>query len=165
MLWRFDRKWKGLKNFINAEEKSSHLSNEGSLLNISVGTVGGAFSGTNSRYVWRDSKCLSTSSGVMCPSDIKGIGIMLFEDCTWDINIQQFYESGLWIYDMKHNTRTYYRCVASFSNFWRALFLFTGIKWFCDHRRMMRSMIIDIHVGFLSKSWTWLTIISNISFI
>lgn len=33
------------------EGKKFHLSNEGSLLNISVGTVGGAFSGTNSRYV------------------------------------------------------------------------------------------------------------------
>ena len=62
----------------------SYLSSDGSLLNISVGTVGGAFSGTSSRYVCRDSKCRSTSSGVMWPSDINDIDTMLFAVCTWD---------------------------------------------------------------------------------
>lgn len=46
----------------------NYLSREGSLLNISVGTVGGARSGIKSKKLW-DCKCLSTSSGVMWPSE------------------------------------------------------------------------------------------------
>lgn len=63
-------------------EHETNLSNEGSLLNISVGTVGGALSGKSPINEWpRADKCLSTSSGVMWPSgasadtagDIEGI--------------------------------------------------------------------------------------------
>lgn len=46
----------------------SHLSNDGSLLNISFGTVAGA-SGTKPMSDCRDCKCRSTSSAVMCPSE------------------------------------------------------------------------------------------------
>lgn len=65
-------------------KKITNLSRDGSLLNISVGTVGGAFWGTSSRYDWRDSKCLSTSSGVMWPSEINDIGTILLLDCIWN---------------------------------------------------------------------------------
>ena len=47
----------------------------------------------------------------------------------------------------------YYRCVVRFSNFWSTPFLLTSAEWFCDHRRMMRSMIIDIHLNFFPKNY------------
>jgi len=48
---------------------------------------------------------------------------------------------------------TYYRYIVCFSNFWCTPFLLAGAEWFCDHRRMMRSMIIDIHLNLLSKNY------------
>lgn len=48
--------------------KIPHLSNDGSLLNISFGTVAGA-SGTKPIRDCRDCKCRSTSSAVIWPSE------------------------------------------------------------------------------------------------
>lgn len=66
MLWHTI----GQQNNFNVQDLNlTHLSSEGSLLNISVGTVGGAFSGRSPmKECPRADKCLSTSSGVMCPS-------------------------------------------------------------------------------------------------
>lgn len=56
------------------------------------------------------------------------------------------------VYDIGTCRCTYYRCIVGFSNFWCALFLLTSTKWFCYHCWMMRSVIIDVDLNFLSKS-------------
>lgn len=70
IIWSFDSlKLVWIKSTLfPPQNPESHLSNDGSLLNISFGTVAGA-SGTSPISDCRDCKCLSTSSAVMCPSE------------------------------------------------------------------------------------------------
>lgn len=79
-----------MSNNIQNIFENTHLSSDGSLLNISVGTVGGALSGTISINDWRDCKCRSTSSAVMCPSEII-IGIFAFIACA----VRAFFDAAV----------------------------------------------------------------------